>query len=119
MRREQRLRKANEFAATRRTGKSYSDNLLVLVACPNNLDVTRFGFTVGRKIGKAVVRNKIKRRLREVVSHASIDSGWDMIFIARRGALSADFQSIRRSAAGLLKRNATLHANHQRLSGSP
>lgn len=104
MRKEQRLRKARDFAAARSEGRSYADNLLVLVARPNKLDVTRFGFSVGRKVGKAVVRNKIKRRLREAARFAPVEAGWDLVLIARRDASSADFQALRSSVMSLLKR---------------
>ena len=110
MHRQQRLRKTRDFAATRSYGRSYSDNLLVLVARPNKLDVTRFGFSVGRRVGKAVVRNKIKRRLREVARLTAVDAGWDLVLIARKGASAAGFKTLGNSAARLFARGRVLSA---------
>ncbi len=108
MQKDQRLRKAADFAAIRREGKSWADRLLVLVARPNNLDVTRFGFSVGRRVGKAVARNKVKRRLREAARLTPVRNGWDVVFIARQEASSADFQRLNRSVESLLRRAGLL-----------
>jgi ribonuclease P protein component len=104
MLRDQRLTRAKDFALARRQGKSWSDRLLVLVARPNALDTTRYGFSVGRRVGKAVVRNRVKRRLREVVRPANVRQGWDLVVIARQGASTADYSELERSMKSLLGR---------------
>ncbi len=63
--------------------------MLVLKAAPNGLEGNRYGFSVGRRVGIAVVRNRVKRRLREVARLARVKAGWDMVFIARGAAASA------------------------------
>ncbi len=108
MRKDQRLTKTTDFAAARRDGKSWSDNLLVLMARRNNLDVARFGFSVGRRVGKAVVRNAVRRRVREAARLAPVRNGWDLVFVARRDAASADFHQLRRSLTDLLRRSGML-----------
>ena len=104
MQRESRLRRSIDFALARREGKSWSNRFLVLIVRPNRLDATRFGFSVGKRIGNAVTRNKIKRRLREAARAKQVQNGWDLVFIARKDASSANFQSLDRSMAALLKR---------------
>ena len=104
MARDHRLTKAKDFAAVRRVGGRWSDNLLVLRVRPNGLSVSRYGFSVGKRLGKAVIRNKIKRRLREAVAIARADGGWDLLIVARREASSADFHQLRRSLATLMRR---------------
>ena len=101
---KRRLTKAKDFAATRRGGRAWSDGLLVLVARPNSLDVTRVGYSVGKRVGNAVVRNKAKRRLREAVRLATVRAGWDIVLIARKDASSADYQRLSRSVAALIRR---------------
>ena len=67
----------------------------MLRAVPNALPYTRFGFVVGRRVAKkAVDRNRIKRRLREIVRRLAVRQGWDQLLIARRGSVDADFQAI-------------------------
>jgi ribonuclease P protein component len=109
MRKEQRLRKAKDFAAVRREGRSWADRPLVLATRRNGLGVTRFGFIIGKRIGNAVVRNKIKRRLREISRLTELQEGWDVVFIARTEAASADYQMLSNSARELFRRARVLN----------
>ncbi|MBV9035477.1 MAG: ribonuclease P protein component [Acidobacteriaceae bacterium] len=61
-------------------------------------DLSRFGFTVPRALGKAVQRNRIRRRLRETVrsEFASLPAGWVIVFNPRRTVLDAPFGELRR-----------------------
>ncbi len=104
MGKESRLRKTSEFETVRRNGRSWSDRLLVLQALPNDRPVTRTGFSVGKRIGNAVLRNVTKRRLREAVRLMPIQDGWDIVLIARKDATSADFKELNRSVATLCRR---------------
>ena len=115
----QRLSKAVDFAAVRRDGRSWADRLVVLIACPNRLEVSRAGFAVGKRIGKAVVRNKIKRRLREAARLSGVGGGWDLVLIARKDASSADFHSLNRSVTSLSRRAGILSKPPQGLSRLP
>ena len=65
MRKERRLTRARDFAAVRNEGRAWSDRCLVVVVRPNDTDTCRVGFSVGKRLGNAVVRNRTKRRLRE------------------------------------------------------
>ena len=111
MNREHRLRSSGDFAAVRREGRSRADGLLVLVARRNNLEVTRFGFIVSKRVGNAVVRNKVRRRLKEAARLSQVDRGWDLVFIARRGAPSVDYQGLSGSVKKLLKRANVLDSS--------
>lgn len=105
---ERRLRKASEFQAVRNSGKSWACPLLVLRARPNGLAVTRFGFSVSKRIGKAVVRNKVKRRLRECVRQAPVKGGCDVVLIVRQPAAQATYQELMHDALELLGRAGLL-----------
>jgi ribonuclease P protein component len=67
MRRSLRLRANTDFQRVRQDGRSVANPYLVLLQRRNTEGNTRFGFAVGKKIGGAVVRNRLKRRLREHV----------------------------------------------------
>ena len=67
----------------------------------------RFGFTVSKKVGNAVERNRVRRRLREVVRLADAlpgEAGHDYVLIGRRAALQMPFERIAIEFAGALKR---------------
>ena len=106
MKRRYRIQKNEHFQKVRRHGKSYANLILVLCALPNGLSYNRFGFSVSSRIGNAVVRNRLKRRLREGIRlrQETIEPGWDIVFIARRPIRSADYHQIDAAAARLLGR---------------
>ncbi|MCE2463872.1 MAG: ribonuclease P protein component [Dehalococcoidia bacterium] len=112
MQRELRLTDSKRFPLIHQEGRVWANRLLVMKIIPNGLDNSRFGFLVGKRIGNAVVRNKVKRRLRDVIRLEPVEAGWDVIFIARRGADSSDYHQLKRAAGGLLKRAKLLSGSH-------
>jgi ribonuclease P protein component len=96
MQRRYRLVRSEEFQRVRRQGRSWSHPLLVLVALPSSLPCSRFGFIVSKRIGKAVVRNHVKRLLREAARAriGIVSPGWDILLIARTPIVEADFLRI-------------------------
>ena len=101
-----RVRKNQRFQEIRKLGRSYTSKLLVLCLLQNNLPYSRCGFSVSSRIGNAVHRNRIKRRLREAVRLRmdTIKPGWDLVFIARHPVRSADYQDLDTACARLLRR---------------
>ena len=108
MQRDRRLRKSSDFALARRLGKSRVDRRLVLITRANGSDTTRFGFSVSKRIGNAVARNKMKRRLKSAANRARVREGWDIVVIARQGARTADYWTLKRSLDRLLARSRVL-----------
>ncbi len=104
MRKERRLTRTQDFAALRAHGRSRSDRLLALVARRNSLEMSRFGFSISKRVGNAVVRNRMKRRLREIARGLRLQEGWDVLLIARKGSGAADFQALERSVRSLCER---------------
>lgn len=111
MRRDQRLRSSRQFSRIRTEGKVWVNNLLVLRTLASNEAETRFGFIATRRIGNAVVRNKLRRRLKEILRIAPVKSGWDLVFIVRKNSVDATFDSLKRAVHNLLRRSNLLESS--------
>ncbi|RME45181.1 MAG: ribonuclease P protein component [Caldilineae bacterium] len=107
MKRPYRLRKNADFQRVRRLGEAQSNRMLVLIALPNHLPRSRFGFAVSKRIGKAVRRNKIKRQIREAarLCQKDIQAGWDLLFIARAPIKEATYRQIEQAVHDLLRKH--------------
>ncbi len=92
---EVRLRRRGEFLRVQDKGFKITADCLLCLVLPNGRadGLTRLGLTVSTKVGPSVVRNRIRRRLRELfrVRKATLPKGLDMVFIARGSAAQADF----------------------------
>ena len=73
-----------------------ANSYVVLYARKNGTDTTRVGITVSKKLGHAVVRNRVRRRLREVyrLHESSFQPGWDIVIVARSKTVGADFSKL-------------------------
>ncbi len=89
-------------------GRSWTHPLLVLVARPNGLDLNRIGVTASRKVGSAAARNRAKRLLREAARHLhpQLETGWDVMLIARPKILEAKEPQVEEALARLLRRSS-------------
>lgn len=85
--------------------------MLAIRTMPNACPHSRFGFAVGKRIGTAVVRNRVKRRLREAVRALQPAGGWDVVVIARPAAAEADFAGLRGALAALFRRAGLVAAD--------
>ena len=102
-RRSRRLISDTEFRNVQKMGKSRVDGLLVLRFRPNQEEFPRWGILVSRRVGGAVVRNKVKRKIRELVFPLSDLGGWDLVVVARPAAAAASFQALARSVGSLIR----------------
>jgi ribonuclease P protein component len=83
-----RLRKRSEFIYLSQFGEKVQNRHFIAYCCPNQRETTRLGVTVTKRIGKAVTRNRIKRRIREHfrLNREQFDSYLDMNIIAKKEA---------------------------------
>ena len=88
----------------------FADGYLVLYARKNRTLGNRVGITVSKKLGKAHVRNRTRRRLREIyrLNESSFQSGWDIVVVARSKAVDAPFQRLTQSYLSLAKKAGIL-----------
>lgn len=92
-----------DFKKVYNRGKSFGNRQLVMYYLPNNLEECRVGFSISKKVGKANVRNKYRRRLKEIVKISPIETGfYDIIIIVRKGQEMADFHELKKSFDHLL-----------------
>jgi len=100
------LKKTAQFRAVYTKGRSCATAALVLYALPNGHAGNRLGFSVSKKIGGAVTRNRVTRLIRENyrLLEQNIKPGVDLVVIARKPAGEAGFREIRDSLVKLLKR---------------
>jgi len=75
-------------------GKCFPQGAVVVYARRNGGQTSRLGLTVGTKVGKAVVRNKIRRRLREIyrLHESEMKCGWDIVIVARSRAKEVPYR---------------------------
>jgi ribonuclease P protein component len=112
-----RLRRRSDFSAVHRKGRAWSNDVLVLRALPNGLENNRFGFSVSRKVGKAVVRNRVRRRLREAARSLPLVDGWDIVVIARPVSSGLPYAALREALRSCLKRARLLKESESVVAG--
>jgi ribonuclease P protein component len=116
MRGEHLITKSGQYSLVYDKGSTRVNNLLVLKSLPNGLSFSRYGFSVSRRVGKAVVRNRVRRLLREILRRRSLKPGWDIVFIARTAAADADYTALGESVTGLLSRACLLAEENEEVS---
>ena len=117
MERRLRLRAEADFARVRSRGRSWRDRLLTLIVLPNEQAHNRYGFVVSKRVGNAVTRNLVKRRLREIMRLLDraerLSTGHDSLIIVRPGVATVRFATLDESVAGLLDRAKLLRPARQ------
>jgi len=100
-----------QYTLVYRQGKVWSTSLLMMKAMPNTLNLSRYGFSVTKKVGKAVQRNRLRRLLREIMKQQLLRPGWDIVFIVRSVAVNTDYHQLESSVTKLLTRAQLLESN--------
>lgn len=95
-RKTERLRKRDQFLHTRRRGDRAEGRWVVVYAVANDVGHPRLGVTASRRVGSAVVRNRWKRRLREIFRRNKSHFGphFDVVIIVKHGRSAPDFDAL-------------------------
>lgn len=115
---EERLRTSADFKSVFNAKKSFANQFLIMYVLRKEEEGRRIGFSVSKKIGNAVVRNKVRRRLREIyrTNKYRLNPGTDLIVIARPEIVKLDFEGIKRAFFALCHRANILTKNDQKYS---
>ncbi len=98
------LRAPRDFAVLQASGRSRSHALLSVRVRPNDLGRDRYGISTGRKVGGAVVRNRVRRRVKEILRHSvrPASVGWDVLVVCRPPSAAAAYADLRETLGRLL-----------------
>lgn len=93
------LKENSTFRRLYYRGSSNGNRYLVLYCRRNGTKTSRLGLTVSAKLGHAVVRNRMRRRLREIyrMEEPHLQSGYDIVIVARSAAIEAEFSLLQRA----------------------
>jgi len=100
-----RLRSNEDFKRIYKSGKSYWNRNLVIYVKSNGLEHIRVGFTVTKKIGNSVVRNKIRRRMKEIFrkNFDNIKEGYDIILVPKKNVVDISYQELESAMIHIFK----------------
>ena len=121
---KRKLRKNIEFRTVYRRGKSFSNNLLVLYVYKNSRNrlqegdiYNKVGISVSKKVGKSVVRSRVKRLIKESyrLNSDSLKSGYDFVFVARTALKDKKYRDVESAMINLFKK-AGLYNNEENIN---
>jgi ribonuclease P protein component len=102
------LKKDCDFRKVYKHGKSFANRYLVMYILENKSDSSRIGISVSKKVGNAITRNKIRRRIKEAYRlniDENVKNGYDIIFIARVSCNEAEYKDIDKAINHLVKKS--------------
>jgi ribonuclease P protein component len=100
----QRIRRPAEFRDVFAMGRRSSNEFTNVVAKPNNLPYLRVGLSVSKRVGNAVVRNLVKRRIRSTFTNMNVSKGWDLVVTAKPGSSDVPFNELDQAIKKTIKR---------------
>ncbi|MEG2869484.1 MAG: ribonuclease P protein component [Terrisporobacter sp.] len=102
------LKKDSDFRKVYKHGKSFANKYLVMYILENRSDLSRVGISVSKKVGNAIIRNKIRRRIKECYRlnvDENVKAGYDIVFIARVSSNEVEYKDIEKSINHLIKKS--------------
>lgn len=105
-----RLRNNMEFKRVYKDGKNYWNRNLILYVRKNNMENSRVGYSITKKIGNSVVRNKVRRRMKEILrlNFSNVKDGYDLIFIPKRNVVDISYKELESAILHILKLSKVL-----------
>ncbi|MCB2290629.1 ribonuclease P protein component [Clostridium sp. CS001] len=115
-----RIRKNTEFRTVYRRGKSFSNASLVLYIYRNGKNINRCGISVSKKVGKSVIRSRVKRLISESyrLNNEGLKNGYDLVFIARNPSNSKNYKEIESALKNLLKKAGLINNEKNTYTGN-
>jgi ribonuclease P protein component len=104
------LRRRADFDRVFQRGRHNSGKLLSVRSVPNELALSRYAYAISKRVGSAVVRNRVRRRLRESLRTLPLHEGFDVVVSVRPEAAQASFWVLKSELTLLLKRARLLDA---------
>lgn len=95
------IKNSREFRRIMSAGRGWSDSRLVIKMSPGQATENRIGIVVSKKVGGAVIRNRVRRRLKEIFRQKTLEKGYDIVIIARQGAREATYLQLTESSRRL------------------
>jgi ribonuclease P protein component len=104
--RTSRLLRRAEYDAVYREGRRRSSREFAVFLCPNGMELSRFGWSIKKALGSAVKRNRMRRRIREIIRlhRQEIAPGWDIVIHPRSAVAKANFSALSEELMKLLPR---------------
>ncbi|MDO5037531.1 MAG: ribonuclease P protein component [Tissierellia bacterium] len=99
------LKKNTDFVHVYRKRKTFGNRNFTLYVRKNTYDYSRMGFSISKKVGKAVIRNLIKRRLRALYKEYSSDiiAGYDMVLVVKPNVADLSYEKLESAFSHILK----------------
>jgi len=103
---EARVRKKGEFRRIYDHGKKYYGKYMILFLVKTEAETNRYGIVASKKVGKAVVRNRSRRQMREIIRNArgSLGSGNDIILVIKSSAVGVKFTDLQQDFVSLCRK---------------
>ena len=100
------VRKKYEFDKIIKTGSCIKNSYYIIFYKENNLDKYRFGISVGKKLGNAVLRNKYKRKLRNIIDNNKkyYQKSFDYIIIMKKSSIDCEFKVLEEKFISLINK---------------
>ncbi len=108
------IKKKEQYDRVYDRGRLTRSGLLYIKTMPNGLQFSRYGFIVSKRIGKAAVRNRVKRRLREIIRQANPKAGWDVVVYTRPAAAAAGYNELKNMILSLLSKAQLLVERYEK-----
>ncbi len=104
------MRRRADFDRVFQHGRYNSGRLMAVRTVKNDLELSRYAYAIPKRVGKAVVRNRIRRRLREILRALPLEEGYDVVISVRPTAATSSFYGLRQELSALLHRAKLLAA---------
>lgn len=96
------LRKRAQFIRIYRSGRVWRNRFISVKTIPNGLALSRYGFSISKNLGKAVVRNRMRRILKDIIRKKQLSAGWDIVFSPFPSAVEANYNQLSESINRLM-----------------